>query len=86
MERSGNDSRILHTILRLSAENDKIDFSVGLQEVIDVGSQVDTLTPLLTIHAKSKESVNNIKEQMQKCFNITNQNIPPLKMIYNLVS
>ena len=27
MERSGNDSRILHTILRLSAENDKIDFS-----------------------------------------------------------
>ena len=65
---------------------DKIDFSVGLQAVIDVGSQVDTSTPLLTIHAKSKESVNNIKEQMQKCFKITNQNEPPLKMIYNLVS
>ena len=65
---------------------DKIDFSVGLQAVIDVGSQVDTSTPLLTIHAKSKESVNNIKKKMQECFKITNKSKPPLKMIYNLVS
>ena len=66
--------------------SDKIDFSVGLQAVIDVGSQVDTSTPLLTIHAKSKESVNNIKKKMQECFKITNKSKPPLKMIYNLVS
>ena len=66
--------------------SDKIDFSVGLQEVIDVGSQVDTSTPLLTVHAKSKESVDNIKVQMQECFKITNQDKLPLKMIYKVVS
>ena len=66
--------------------SDKIDFSVGLQGVIDVGSQVDTSTPLLTVHAKSKESVDSIKKQMQECFKININNKTPLKMIYNLVS
>ena len=66
--------------------SDKIDFSVGLQGVIDVGSQVDKSTPILTVHAKSKESVDSIKKQMQECFKININNKTPLKMIYNLVS
>ena len=66
--------------------SDKIDFSVGLEGVVDVGSQVDTSTPLLTVHAKSKDSVDSIKKPIQECFNISNQDRTPLKTIYKMVS
>ena len=60
---------------------DKIDFSVGLEKVIDVGSQVDSSTPLLTTSCKTKESVDSIKSKLQECFEITNSmNRPPLKI------
>ena len=66
--------------------SDKIDFSVGLEGVVDIGSQVDTSTPLLTVHAKSKDSVDSIKKPIQECFNISNRDITPLKVIYKMIS
>ena len=66
--------------------SDKVDFSVGLEGVVDVGSKVDTKTPLLTVHAKSKDSIDKIKKQIQGCFNIVNQDGTPLKTIYKMVS
>ena len=62
------------------------DINLQPKGVIDVGSPVDTSTPLLTVHAKSKESVDSIRKQIQECFNITNQNKSPLKIIYKIVS
>ena len=66
--------------------NDKIDFSVGIEKVINVGSSVDLSTPLLTVHAKSKENLDNIKKQIKECFNITEKEVTSMKTIYNLVS
>jgi len=66
--------------------NDKIDFSVGLEKVINVGSQVDSSTPLLTLHAKTKESVDNIRKQIKECFEITTTAELELKTIYKTIT
>lgn len=66
--------------------SDKIDFSVGLEDVVEVGSKVDTKTPLLTIHAKSRDSFDSIKKPIRECFNISDQDRTSLKTIYNIIS
>ena len=60
---------------------DKINFSVGLEKVVDVGSQVDLSTPLLSLHAQTKESVDSIKKQIIECFDISTEAGPKLKTI-----
>jgi len=66
--------------------SDKIDFSVGLEKVIDVGNQVDSSIPLLTLHAKTKESVDDIRKQIEECFYITTEAGPELKIIYKTIT
>ena len=65
---------------------DKIDFSVGLESVVNVGSKVDTSVPLLTIHAKTKENVDKIKKQMKECFKIGIVNKAQSKTIYKTIT
>ena len=66
--------------------SDKIDFSVGLEKVVDVGNQVDSSIPLLTLHAKTKESVDDIRKQIEECFYITTEAGPELKIIYKTIT
>lgn len=66
--------------------NDKIDFSVGLEKVIDVGNQVDSSTPILTLHAKTKESVDPIRKHIKECFEITTAAELELKTIYKTIT
>jgi len=66
--------------------NDKIDFSVGLEKVVDVGSSVDSSKPLLTIHAKTKESIDNIRKQIVECFDISAEAGLGLKTIYKIIT
>tara|TARA_B100001123_G_C15213733_1_gene988351 strand:- start:69 stop:1382 length:1314 start_codon:yes stop_codon:yes gene_type:complete len=66
--------------------NDKIDFSVGFENVIEIGAKVDRSTPLLTVHSKSKDSFDGLKKQIQNCFHITNNVGIKLKSIYKIVS
>ena len=64
---------------------DKINFSVGLEKVVDVGSQVDLSTPLLSLHAQTKESVDSIKKQIVECFDISTAAGLELKTIYKTI-
>ena len=65
---------------------DKINFSVGLEKVVDVGSQVDLSTPLLILHAQTKESVDSIKKQIVECFDISTEAGLELKTIYKTIT
>jgi len=65
---------------------DKINFSVGLEKVVDVGSQVDLSTPLLSLHAQTKESVDSIKKQIVECFDISTEAGLELKTIYKTIT
>ena len=64
---------------------DKIDYSVGFSSVIGVGTQVDNKTPLLKIHAKNKEDINKIKNNIKNCFVISDQVEKKLPNIYNKI-
>ena len=65
---------------------DKINFSVGFEKVVDVGSQVDLSTPLLILHAQAKENVDSIKKQIVECFDISTEAGLELKTIYKTIT
>ncbi len=65
---------------------DKIDYSVGYSNVVNVGDKVDTKTPLLTIHAKNNEDIKSIKTRIKNCFILSDKIINPLKDVYGKVS
>ena len=66
--------------------SDKINFSVGFEKVVDVGSQVDLSTPLLILHAQTKENVDSIKKQIVECFDISTEAGLELKTIYKTIA
>ena len=66
--------------------NDKINFSVGYENVIDVGSTVDTSTPLVTVHSSSKEIFENVKNHIQSCFEISDDKVDRLATIYQTIN
>ena len=66
--------------------NDKIDFSVGYENVIDVGNTVDTSTPLATVHTSSKEMFEKVKNNIQSCFEISDDKVDRLTTIYKIIN
>ena len=66
--------------------NDKIDFSVGYENVSDVGSAVDTSTPLVTVHYSSKEVFEKVKSRIQSCFEISDDKIDELATTYEKIN
>ena len=65
--------------------NDKIDHSVGLENVVDLGTKVDLHTPLATIHAKDKASLEEAKKKILDAINIGDTK-PEIKEIYEVIS
>ena len=65
--------------------NDKIDHSVGLENVVDLGTKVDLHTPLATIHAKDKASLEEAKKRILDAINIGDTK-PEIKEIYEVIS
>ena len=66
--------------------NDKIDFSVGYENVSDVGRAVDTSTPLVTVHYSSKEVFEKVKSRIQSCFEISDDKIDELATTYEKIN
>ena len=66
--------------------NDKIDFSVGYEEVVSVGDKVDALTPLLKVHTASKSDFEKVKNNILGCFNISNHHSDSLDTIYKIIN
>ena len=66
--------------------NDKIDYTVGYENVISVGDNVDTSTPLLKVHASSQSDFNKVKNEIEKCFVISNNKSDSLDTIYQTIN
>ena len=64
---------------------DKIDYSVGYEEVKNVGDDVDPSASLLKVHTSSKEIFEKYKEEIKKCFILSDQKSLPLKEIYQIL-
>ncbi|NKQ40770.1 MAG: thymidine phosphorylase [Sulfurovum sp.] len=63
---------------------DQIDHSVGLENIINLGSKIDRHTPLCTIHAKDRESFNEAKKRLLEAVRI-NDNAVKIKEIYETI-
>ena len=66
--------------------NDKINYSVGYENVIDVGTFVDTSSPLVTVHASSKDVFEKVKNHIQLCFKISEDKVDRLATIYKTIN
>ena len=66
--------------------SDKINYTVGYENVISVGEDVDTSTPLLKVHSESKDDFNKIKNQIHECFTISNNKSDNLDIIYETIN
>ena len=66
--------------------NDEIDFSVGYEDVVSVGDNVDTSTPLLKVHTSSQSDFEKVKNRIEECFNISNNNLDRLDIIYQTIN
>jgi thymidine phosphorylase len=66
--------------------DDKIDYSVGYENVISVGENVDTSTPLLKVHTSSESDFNKVKNKIEKCFVISKSKSVRLDTIYQTIN
>ena len=66
--------------------SDKINYTVGYENVISVGDDVDTSTPLLKVHLVPKDEENKIKNHALECFTISNNKSDNLDIIYETIN
>jgi len=64
--------------------NDVIDHSVGLENIIALGSTVDTKTPLCTIHAKDQSSWEEARRRVLAAINI-GDTMPEVREVYEVI-
>ncbi len=65
--------------------SDKIDHSVGLENVISLGADITKDTPLCTIHAKDEKSFEEAKRRVLESIKIGNSK-PQIQEIYEVIS
>ena len=66
-------------------DTDKIDFGVGFESVVGIGAKVDASTPLMTIHSRTKENIDNYKIRIRECFKIGQSNPSKPRTIYETI-
>jgi len=66
--------------------NDNINYQVGFDNVIGIGDSVDASTPIIQVHAESKDDFERTKNQIIKCFILSDGKVSPLQPIYERIS
>ena len=66
--------------------NDNINYLVGFDNVIGIGDSVDASTPVIQVHAKSKDDFDRAKDQIIKCFTLSDGKVSPLQSIYETIN
>ena len=66
--------------------NDNINYQVGFDNVIGIGDSVDASTPIIQVHAESKDDFERTKNQIIKCFTLSDRKVSPLQPIYERIS
>jgi len=66
--------------------DDAINYAVGYENVVSVGDNVDTSTPLLKVHASSQSDFDRVKKEIEKCFVISDTKSNNLDAIYQTIN
>ena len=66
--------------------DDAINYTVGYENVVSVGDNVDTSTPLLKVHASSQSDFDRVKNEIEKCFVISDTKTNNLDTIYQTIN
>ena len=66
--------------------DDEINYAVGYENVVSVGDNVDTSTPLLKVHASSQSDFDRVKNEIEKCFVISDTKSNNLDAIYQTIN
>jgi len=66
--------------------DDKINYTVGYENVMSVGEDVDTKTPLLKVHTSSQGDFDRAKGAIKKCFVISSNKSDSLGTIYQTIN
>ena len=66
--------------------DDEINYAVGYENVVSVGDNVDTSTPLLRVHASSQSDFDRVKNEIEKCFVISDTKSNNLDAIYQTIN
>ena len=66
--------------------DDEINYTVGYENVMSVGEDVDTTTPLLKVHASSQGDFDRVKGAIEKCFVISSNKSDSLGTIYQTIN
>lgn len=64
---------------------DKIDVSVGFDDIASLGDKVDAQTPLATIHAKDEDSWNAAADAFLKAITIDENGYEPTPEVYEVI-
>ena len=64
---------------------DKINFSVGYENVSNVGQKIDISKPLLNVYTKTNEDFENLKEKIENCFIISDNEEKKIPEIYEVI-
>ena len=65
---------------------DKINFSVGYENVVSIGDKIDPSKPLLTLFSQSKEDYENLRKKICDCFIISENESKKIPEIYEIIN
>jgi thymidine phosphorylase len=65
--------------------NDKINYHVGYENILGVGSVIEKLTPVMKVLTSSKDDFNKFKESIKDCFVISDQKVKKSQDIYEII-
>ena len=66
--------------------NDNINYLVGFDNVIGIGDSVDASTPVIQVHAQSKDDFGRAKDRIMNCFTLSDVKVSPLQSIYETIN
>ena len=62
------------------------NFSIGYENVINVGQAVNASTVLVTVHANSKNDFEKAEDKIQRCFKINDEKSDEPLTIYKKIN
>ena len=65
--------------------DDKINYHVGYDNVLGVGSVIESLTPVIKVLANSKDDFDKLKELIKNCFIISDHEVKKSQNIYEVI-
>lgn len=66
-------------------KGEPIDFGVGLEVHVKVGDKVEAGTPLVTIHANTREQLGPCRERLEKAITLSDTPVEALPLFYGTI-